>query len=111
VKRRLNAAGSVSKVPEAPEELSRSSDKWVRAILAHAFARSSGSLIRSVQLTLAEDEFPETRARIAVTTNYLDVFETLIVDPQIRVRAGSAASPQMERDQMERLVTDPEDKG
>jgi hypothetical protein len=104
---RLNAASSVSKVPEAQEELSRSSDKWVRAILAHTFARSSGSLVRSVQLTLAEDEFPETRARIAETTNYLDIFETLMVDPQPRVRSGSAANPRIDRDQMERLVTDP----
>jgi hypothetical protein len=103
---RVNAADSVRTMVVAQEPLSRSSDKWVRAILAHTYARMSGSLSREVQLRLAVDEFPETRARIAETTNYLDVFETLMSDPSADVRRGCAANPRIDRNQMERLVSD-----
>jgi hypothetical protein len=103
---RVNAAGNVNTVVEAQEQLSLSSDKWVRAILAHTYARSPGSLSRAIQLRLAEDDFLETRTRIAETTNFLDIFESFMSDPIAGIRASCAANPRIDREQMERLVTD-----
>jgi hypothetical protein len=103
---RVNAAGNVNTVVEAQEQLSMSADKWVRAILAHTYARSPGSLARSIQLRLAEDDFLETRTRIAETTNFLDIFESFMSDPIAGIRASCAANPRIDREQMERLVTD-----
>ena len=77
---RVNAASSVAHVRAAEEPLSKSHDKWVRAILAHTYARQLGALSRSVQVTLADDDFPEVRARIAETTNFLDPAATALCE-------------------------------
>lgn len=104
---RLSAAGNLADRPALHPIALSSEDKWVRTVLAHTFARRDDrSLPYDVQRALASDEFFETRERIAETTNYADLFESLLSDENPRVRGMCAANPRITLDQMERLVTD-----
>jgi hypothetical protein len=78
---RLSAAGNVRNRPHIHDSLAHSDDKWVRAILAHTFARDDDrSLSYAVQRQLAFDDFWEVRERIAETTNYSDLFDSCLAD-------------------------------
>ena len=104
---RLWAAGNLADRPALHSLALSSEDRWVRAILAHTFARRDDrTLPYGVQRALASDEFFETRGRIAETTNYADLFESLLRDENPRVRGRCAANPRITLDQMERIVTD-----
>ena len=87
--------------------VARSQDKGLRAALARTFARQDHrSLPYDVQAVLSKDPFSESRQGVAETTNYLDLFETLLNDADPKVRAWCAANPRISRIQMEQLVTD-----
>lgn len=104
---RLSAASAASGRPALHEALSNSEEKWVRAILAHSAAIDmTNQLPRDVQLRFARDEFREVRERIAHTTEFLEVFELLLLDPDARVRGYCAINPRITESQMDRLVTD-----
>lgn len=105
---RASAASNVVDRPALEAPLSRSPDRWVRAIVAHTYAaRTEASLLRVTQETLADDDFRETRARIAETTNYLDLFERLMADPHPRARGACAANPRATRHHIATLLRDP----
>ncbi|PPF55999.1 hypothetical protein C5C13_11685 [Clavibacter michiganensis] len=105
---RYTAASNLAERPALQQLVARSSDEWLRAALASTFLdQDDRSLPRDVQRALMADTFAETRSRIAETTNYLDIFETLLHDSDDRVSAACAANPRIEREQMERLITDP----
>ncbi|HEU0205774.1 MAG TPA: hypothetical protein VFQ74_03650 [Pseudolysinimonas sp.] len=55
---------------------------------------------------LADDESKEVRELIASTTNYEDILDTLLDDPVEEVRAACAANPRIDRDRIDRLITD-----
>lgn len=104
---RLGAASNLADRPALQLVAARSSEKRVRAILAHTFGGDfDRSLPRQVQLLLADDDFSDTREHIAETTNHVDIFEQLMRDSHRRVRAACALNPRITRAQMERLVTD-----
>lgn len=104
---RTNAAGEAIARPALHEALSRSDDKWVRAILAAAYTRRpEQGLAEDLQRRLAVDEFWETRGRIGETTSHLDIFEALLADPNPRVRAYCAGNPRLTRGQMDVLLAD-----
>lgn len=104
---RLSAASNLSERPALQPLAARSPDAWVRAVLAHTYRwHFDRSLSYDVQSALASDDFFEVRFRIAETTNYLDIFESLMADEEPRVRAGCASNPRISRDQMELLITD-----
>lgn len=85
----------------------RSPDKDVRAVLAHTFAVDwESALPIAVQELLAADESPEVRGRTAETTTDAELFEQLLRDDAIIVRAHCAANPRINHAQMTRLVSD-----
>jgi hypothetical protein len=104
---RWAAASNLAERPALQQLVARSTEEWLRVALASTFRdQDDRSLSRDVQRTLMADTFVETRSRIAETTNYLDIFEALLRDPAVQVRAGCAANPRITREQMETLVTD-----
>lgn len=104
---RLSAAAAATNRPSLHEALSRSEDKWVRAILAHSAAiDETNQLPHDVQLRFARDDFKEVRERIAHTTAFLDIFGLLLSDPDPYVRGFCASNPRITESQMDRLVAD-----
>lgn len=105
---RLSAASNLAERPRVQGIAANSSDEWVRSVLAHSFRWTfDRSLSYEVQAKLAADRNVECRARVAETTNYLDLFEALLVDPHDRVRGRCAGNPRITREQMQVLVADP----
>lgn len=105
---RATAATGLADRPQLHDDAARSPDRWVRAILAHTYARDDRrSLALPVQRLLAADDFDETRGRVGATTDDPEVFAALLDDASPRVRAWCASNPRISRAQMERLVTDP----
>lgn len=88
------------------EPLARSPRQIVRASVAGTYRHAEGALRRSTQLLLSQDESKEVRELIASTTDYEDILDALIQDPVEDVRAGCAANPRIDRDRIERLITD-----
>ncbi len=104
---RLDAAASALYRPGIHDGLSRSSDKWVRAVLADVYATTPGrALAYEVQRRLAQDEFNEVRIRIATHTAYLDLFEVLLGDDDPKVRGSCASNPRATRDHIETCIGD-----
>jgi hypothetical protein len=65
------------------------------------------ALKRETQNRLAHDDSPEVRSRVAETTSYRDLLDLLIGDAEPEVRGMAAANPRIDRQQMEKLITDP----
>ncbi|NYH00232.1 hypothetical protein BJ979_002857 [Schumannella luteola] len=104
---RLAGATNLAGRPALQAVVAHSDEKWMRAILAHTFARDDDrGLPYDVQILLSEDDFWETRQRIAETTAYAEIFEQLLLDADARVRGRCAANPRITLEQMERLVND-----
>jgi hypothetical protein len=72
-----------------------SGDGELRLVLAGKYADSERDLSRSAQEHLARDEKADVRAVVARTTNFLHLFDALMVDPVDRVRAGCAQNPRI----------------
>ncbi len=104
---RLGAATNVMGRPGIESELAQSPDRWVRAILAHTHAGSTGgSLRRATQDRLAVDDFYEVRARVAETTNLRDLYDRLLGDEDPRVRGACAANLRTTWADAETLLSD-----
>jgi hypothetical protein len=104
---RHRAASNLAERPKLQRLAVGSADNGVRWGLAATFRfRFDRSLPYDIQAQLANDDYFECRFMVAETTNFLDLFETLLSDPEPRVRAGCAANPRVTRNQMETLVSD-----
>ena len=104
---RLQAASNLADRPELHIIAAKSPDKWVRAILAHTYARdSSRSLDRAVQELLAEDDFREVRGRLAQTTDVRPIFVRLLDDHDAGIRGWCAANPRASRADVDKILTD-----
>lgn len=104
---RLNAAASAQYRPAIHGDLSRSSDRWVRAVLADVYAATPGrALTYEVQRQLAQDEISEVRMRIAMHTEFLDLFERLLGDESPKVRGSCACNPRATREHIETCIVD-----
>ncbi|MBU4214079.1 MAG: hypothetical protein KJ792_05435 [Actinobacteria bacterium] len=104
---RIGAAVTGGSRPALEGDLAASPDKWVRAILAHAYAAAPHlQLLRPTQERLTEDSFYEVRERIAETTAHRDLFERLLADPDPRVRGRCGSNPRALRTDMDRLLGD-----
>ncbi|MEP6479113.1 MAG: hypothetical protein ABJB03_09230 [Rhodoglobus sp.] len=95
-----NARGRPAVIPV----LARSLDASIRRIVA-SLNRSS-QLEHDTQQLLAADENREVREQIAETTQYRDIFESLMSDPNPRVRGHCGGNPRATRDDIEQLLAD-----
>lgn len=101
------AATNLAPRPAVQEVAALSRDDTVRAILADTFADDhQRSLALAVQSALAVDPSAEVRGRVASTTDQPTLFETLLRDDAIVVRASCASNPRINRLQTDRLVSD-----
>ncbi|MFC8732446.1 hypothetical protein ACFT5B_08305 [Luteimicrobium sp. NPDC057192] len=104
---RGTAASNAWRRPGVEAKLAASEHRWVRAVLAHTYARDPGrSLRRETQHVLAHDSFREVRVRTAETTSWRDLFDLLLADAEPFVRSACAGNPRATRDDVERLLGD-----
>jgi len=82
-------------------------DANIRADLAFTYGWAQGSLARRTQELLTIDSSEKVRKNMARTTSFRDLFELLLADSHPAVRGSCAENPRIDRDQMERLITDP----
>lgn len=93
--------------PALEADLAASSDKWVRAILAHTYAVvPRRQLQRTTQEVLTVDAFREVRQRVAETTAHRDLYDRLLEDPNPGVRGSCGLNPRTTRADMDRLLDD-----
>jgi hypothetical protein len=104
---RSAAATTGTARPGTHAALAASSDRWVRAILAHTAAAGARPPAYEIQRGLVEDSVAEVRERVAETTSFQDLFDRLLRDPSPRVRGICAANPRVTRDVVDRLLSDP----
>jgi hypothetical protein len=81
-------------------------DAEIRADLAFTYGWVSGSLSRRTQAVLAGDPSEHVRINMARTTSYADLFLLLLGDSSPAVRGACADNPRIDKQQMERLITD-----
>lgn len=103
---RMTAAQNEVPRPDLEEQLSRSPHSDVRSVLAQKYRCSAVNLPWSAQYRLAHDSEKEVRGRMAVTTNYLDVFMILMADPLPIVRAWCSQNPRITREQLNTQMAD-----
>lgn len=105
--RLVAAAENLELRPRLYSVAGQSLDEDVRAVLASMFLeRYALSLPPRIQYRLAKDASAEVQGRMAATTDDNDIFENLLKDAATKVRAYCASNPRINREQMQRLVTD-----
>ena len=82
-------------------------DADIRSDLAFTYGWAPGSLARRTQEVLAGDPSEAVRVNKARSTSYRDLLELLLADSRPAVRGACADNPRVEKQQMERLITDP----
>ncbi|GAA4675993.1 hypothetical protein GCM10025780_20730 [Frondihabitans cladoniiphilus] len=102
----LTATLNAATRPNVDRELAQSENGNIRMVLANKYRFSRDSLPWDVQWKLAQDEKRVVRERTAESTNFADVFEHCMSDPDALVRASCARNPRADSNYLERLLRD-----